>query len=93
MDNDPKYNAVPKGQESSLLVVSTAFLGVIFAIIGGFIFKLWYDERSARRTREAYAEMEGMDEIMGTGNTSSGLEFFKTFLNNNGFRSQKSPPR
>jgi hypothetical protein len=65
--DDPKFHALPKGQESTLLLVSTAFLGVVFAVIGGFVFKLWYDERQARQTRERYAEMEGMDEIMGTG--------------------------
>jgi hypothetical protein len=64
--DDAKFHAVPKGQENTLLLVSTAFLGLVFAVIGGFIFKLWYDERQARRTREAYAELN-LDEDTGTG--------------------------
>lgn len=57
MDPDGKFNALPKGQEGTLLLVSTIFLGFVFTIIGGFIFKLWYDERQTRRNREAYAEL------------------------------------
>ncbi|KAI6177661.1 hypothetical protein M3Y97_00932400 [Aphelenchoides bicaudatus] len=61
MDSDGKFRAVPKGMDSSLLVVSTIFLGFVFAIIGGFVFKLWYDERQARRSREAYEELNADD--------------------------------
>jgi hypothetical protein len=57
MDPDAKFSALPKGQEGTLLLVSTIFLGFVFTIIGGFIFKLWYDERQTRRNREAYAEL------------------------------------
>ncbi|KAI6235162.1 hypothetical protein M3Y95_00022000 [Aphelenchoides besseyi] len=51
MDDQSTFNAVPKGQENNLLLVSAAFLTVIFTIIGGFIAKLWYDERQNRRAQ------------------------------------------
>ncbi|KAI6188465.1 WW domain-containing protein [Aphelenchoides besseyi] len=68
MDDQATFSAMPKGQENSLLLVSAAFLTVIFTIIGGFIAKLWYDERQNRRARES---MAALDEMLGT-NTQEG---------------------
>ncbi|KAI6240094.1 DDRGK domain-containing protein 1 [Aphelenchoides fujianensis] len=63
MDEEATFRAVPKGQESTLMLVSVGFLTVIFTIIGGFIFKLWYDERRGRQNRETAAVL---DDVLGT---------------------------
>lgn len=62
-----QYNAVPKGQESSMLLLAVGFLVVIFTLIGGFIAKLWYNERQSTGSRETNAMM---DEILADTNAT-----------------------
>lgn len=56
-----QQHAVPTGY-NGLALASAGFLAALFGIIGLFVAKLWYDERVARRRREALMAMTGGDE-------------------------------
>lgn len=44
-----------------LLLVSVAFLSIIFSIIGGFIIKLYLDEKNQNASREILQELSSSD--------------------------------
>lgn len=76
MDDQRPAFGVPGGSAqggNSLLLLSSVFLGGLFALIFGFVAKLWYDERQARHRNEAFAELgPGMARVVGQADGGAG---------------------
>jgi len=65
VDND---SAKPEGGINVMFLAAVGFLGMVFALIAAFVIKLYFDERAARRRRDALMAMTGGEEEDGERN-------------------------